>query len=117
MNVIDGMSSEERYAMMRRRHAFLTESVKGYSSLEEYAKDKDEWFAILSVELNAGEKVISLWFQLGYYDYEEYFIVPSVDGQLTVSHIIAWQDFCCANGYLNIFTEESVDSEEFFNKN
>lgn len=116
MNVIDGMTNEERYAMMRRRHAFLTESVKGYTSLEEYAKDKDEWFAILSVELSAGEKCISLWFQLGYYDYEEYFIEPSVDGQLVVSPIIAWQDFCCANSYLNIFTEESVDSEEFFNE-
>ena len=69
------MTHEERYAMMRKRHAFLTESVKGYTSLEEYAKDKDEWFAILSVELYAGEKGISIRFQLGYYDYEEYFII------------------------------------------
>lgn len=114
MNVIDGMTDKERYAMMRKRHAFLTESVKGYTSIEEYAKDKDEWFAILSVELSAGEKAISLWFQLGYYNYEQNFIEPSADGLLVVSPIIAWQDFCCANGYLNIFTEEDVDSEEFF---
>ena len=98
---------------MRKRHAFLTKSVKGYTSLEEYAKDKDEWFAILSVELYAGENGISLWFQLGYYDYEEYYIELTADGQLVVSPIISWQDFVCANGYLNIFTEESVDPEEF----
>lgn len=106
------MTNEERYAMMRKRHAFLTESVKGYTSIEEHAKDKDEWFAMLSVELNAGEKGISLWFQLGYDDYEEYFIELSVDGHLVVSPIIEWQDFCCSNGYLNIFTEESVDEED-----
>lgn len=113
MNVIDGLTAEERYAMMRKRHAFLTESVKGYTSLEEYAKDKDEWFAILSIELYAGEGGISLRFQLGYYDYETYYIEPSVDGQLVVSPIISWQDFSCANSNLNIFTEKSVNPEDF----
>ena len=115
MNVIDGMTNEERYAMMRKASCFPYRVCEGYTSLEEYAKDKDEWFAILSVELSAGEKSISLWFQLGYDDYEEYFIEPTADGHLVVSPIIAWQDFCCSNGYLNIFTEKSVDEEDLFN--
>lgn len=46
MNLID-MSREERYAMMRKRHSFLNLMVKSYTSLEEFAKEKDEWFAIL----------------------------------------------------------------------
>ena len=37
MNLID-MTDKERYAMMRKRHAFLSETVKGYTSLEDYAR-------------------------------------------------------------------------------
>lgn len=36
-----GMSFEERYAMMRKRHVFLEELVKQYTSLDDLAKDKD----------------------------------------------------------------------------
>lgn len=56
MNLID-MTLEERYAMMRKRHAFLSETVKGYTSLEEYAHDKDEWFAIRGINLTLKEDV------------------------------------------------------------
>lgn len=45
------MPLKERYAMMRKRHAFLSETVKGYTSLEDYARDKDEWFAIIGISL------------------------------------------------------------------
>lgn len=36
------MPLNERYAMMRKRHTFLSETVKGHTSLEDYARDKDE---------------------------------------------------------------------------
>ena len=40
---------EERLEMKRKRIAFIQETTKGYSSIEEYARDKDEWFAIIGI--------------------------------------------------------------------
>ena len=111
MNLID-MSREERYAMMRKRHSFLNLMVKSYTSLEEFAKEKDEWFAILGIELTLGTNAISLYMQLDYDEHETYYIIPDDDGQLTVSEVVSWQDPYCFNDDINIFTEESVDEEE-----
>ena len=108
MNLID-MTDEERYAMMRKRHAFLSETVKGYTSLEEYARDKEEWFAILGIDLTLGDDCISLYNYIEYNNYEDYYVVPTADGRLAVSHVIWWQDPFCANDVFNIFTEKSVD--------
>lgn len=111
MNLID-MTNKERYAMMRKRHAFLSETVKGYTSLEDYARDKDEWFAVRGIALRLMNDCISLCNYIEYNDYEDYYIVPTADGRLAVSHVIWWQDTCCANDVFNIFTEESVDEED-----
>ena len=106
------MTFEERYAMMRKRHSFLNLMVKSYTSLEEFAKEKDEWFAMLGVELTLGTNSISLYMQLDYDEYETYYIIPGNDGKLTVSEVVSWQDPYCFNDDINIFTEESVDEEE-----
>lgn len=106
------MPREERYAMMRKRHAFLCAMVKSYTSLEEFAKEKDEWFAMLGVELTLGANAASLYMQLDYEEYETYYIIPGKDGQLTVSEVISWQDPYCYNDDINIFTEESVEEDE-----
>lgn len=107
MDLID-MTREERYVMMRKRHAFLCDMVKSYTSLEEFAKEKDEWFAMLGVELTLGAHAVSLYMQLDYGEYETYYIIPGKDGRLTVSEVISWQDPYCYNDDINIFTEESV---------
>lgn len=109
------MSNRERFAMMRKRHAFLSETVKGYTSLKDYARDKDEWFAILGIELSLRESCISLWIQLDYGEYEQYFVVPTSDGKLAVSHIIWWQNDVCANEVLDIFKEGIADEEDINN--
>lgn len=106
------MPWEERYAMMRKRHAFINAMVKPYTSLEEFAKDKDEWFAMLGVELTLGSNAISLYMQLDYGEYETYYIISGKDGRLTVSEVISWQDSYCYNDDINIFTEESVEEDE-----
>lgn len=111
MDLID-MNNKERYAMMRKRHAFLSETVKGYTSLEDYARDKDEWFAILGISLSLREDCISLYNYLEDNDYEDYYVVPTSDGELAVSHVIWWQNPYCANDVFNIFTEESVDEDD-----
>lgn len=106
------MTFAERFDMMRKRHAFLNAMVKPYTSLDEFAKEKDEWFAMLGVELTLGSNVISLYMQLDYGDYETYYIIPGKDGRLTVSEVISWQDPYCYNDDINIFSRESVDKEE-----
>ena len=85
------------------------ETAKGYSSIEEYARDKDEWFAILGIALTLSDDCISLYNHIEYNDYEDYYVVPTADGRLAVSHVIWWQDPYCANDVFNIFTEKSVD--------
>ena len=111
MNLID-MTDKERYAMMRKRHAFLSETLIGYTSLQDYASDKDEWFAVRGIELTLCEKYISLYIQLDYTEYEEYYVIPGKDGHLTISEVIMWQDECCANTYLNIFDLSYPDEED-----
>lgn len=63
------MTFEERYAMMRKRHAFLHEIATQYSSLEAFANERDEWFAVRGIELTLCEKYISLYIQLDYTEY------------------------------------------------
>lgn len=109
---LTNMTREERYAMMRKRHAFLCAMVRPYTSLEEFAKEKDEWFAMLGVELRLGSNVISLYMSLDYDDYETYYVIPGKDGRLTISEVISWQDPYCYNDDINIFSEESVEEDE-----
>ena len=109
---LTNMTREERYALMRKRHAFLCAMVKFYTSLEEFAKEKDEWFAMLGVELTLGSNAISLYMQFDYGEYETYYIIPAKDGRPTVSEVISWQDPYCYNDDINIFTEESVEEDE-----
>ena len=105
------MSNKERFAWMRKRHNFLHDMAKSYSSLEEFAKDKDEWFALVGDELTLHHNFISIDMWLDYSDYEMYYIIPDGKGHLTVSELVSWHD-CCANSTINIFTLEGVDDEE-----
>lgn len=69
MDLVD-MTTDVRYDMMRKRHAFLNEIAKQYSSLETFARERDEWFAIRGIELTLHHKCISLYISLGYDEYE-----------------------------------------------
>ncbi len=111
MDLID-MTFEERYAMMRKRHAFLHEIAIQYSSLETFVRERDEWFAVLGIELTLREKFISLYIPLGFNDYETYHVIIGKDGLLDVSEVIWWQDPYCFNSVINIFTEKCVDEGE-----
>lgn len=84
MDLTDTMTFEERRAMKQKRLAFLAKTVDGYSSLEDYACDRDEWFAIIGMNLQLNEKYISIENWLDGYEYEKYYITPTADGRLTV---------------------------------
>ena len=106
------MTFAERFDMMRKRHAFLHEIATQYSSLEAFATERDEWFAVRGIELTLCEKFISLYIPLGFNEYETYHIITVKDGSLDVSEVIWWQDPYCFNDVINIFTRESVDEKE-----
>lgn len=78
------MSYEKSLEIKQKRLALLSKTVDGYSSLEDYACDKEEWFAVIGMNLQLNEKYISIENWLDGYEYEEYFIIPTADGRLTV---------------------------------
>ena len=102
----------ESIAKMHKRHAFLSDIVKEYTNLEDFAREKSEFFEMMGVEVGSGEQCVSLYFQLDYNEYEQYFVIPTGDGKLAVSHVIWWQNEVCANEILNIFTGETCDNDD-----
>ncbi len=100
---------KESIAKMHKRQAFLSDIVKEYTTLEDFAREKSEFFEIMGVEVGSGEKCVSLYFQLDFNEYEQYFVVPTDDGKLAVSYVSWWQNEVCANEILNIFTGETYD--------
>lgn len=102
---LTAMSNKDRFEWMRKRHAFLNDIVKPYTSLSELVKDKDEWFALRGIDLtkNDDDGYASIYIWLDYGEYDAYFVIPGKDGHLTISEIVLWQDDCCANTYVNPF--------------
>lgn len=98
--------------MMRKRHALISEMVSDFSSLKEFADNKREWLALFGVRLELRKDCVSIYFELGDGDYEEYFVISTEDGHLTVSNIVWWQNEVCANELLNIFTGQTYDAED-----
>lgn len=102
------MPQKERYAMMRKRYAFLSETVKGYTSLEDYARDKDEWFAIIGISLTYDVNFVSLAIALDYEEIEEYFVCTADNGKLALSSEV-WIEYKDSPLYIvNIFDEEDA---------
>lgn len=106
------MNNAERVNWMRKRHAFLNNLVSSYTSLDDFTKDKEEWFALLGTDLTRENDYVYLYMWLDYGEYEMYFVIPNTDGHLTVSEVILWQDGTCANTYLNIFSLYEADDNE-----
>ena len=106
------MNTAERVNWMRKRHAFLNNLVSSYTSLDDFTKDKEEWFALLGTDLTRENDYVYLYMWLDYGEYEMYFVIPNTDGHLTISEVILWQDDTCANTYLNIFSLCGADDNE-----
>ena len=97
------MNNAERVNWMRKRHAFLNNLVSSYTSLDDFTKDKEEWFALLGTDLTRENDYVYIFMWLDYGEYEMYFVIPNTYGHLTISEVILWQDETCANTYFNIF--------------
>ena len=86
------MTHDERLAMMRKRHAFLSEMVGGYNSFEIFIQDCDERLAIMGIELQDCGTHLYVYMPLGFNEYEGYHIIGNASGCLAVSPAVMWQE-------------------------
>lgn len=106
------MSMPERLDMMRRRQAYFSAVAEEYNTFDGFIKSQEMWLAIMGIQLTRSGEYIELYIQLDFTEYEQYYIIKTQDGSLTVSDIVLWQDEYCCNGWLNISTGEKADEED-----
>ena len=99
------MTDEERIVLMRKRHAFFSEMVKGYTDLHTFFMENDERFAIMGMELTESDNHLQIYIQLDFTEYEYYYIDKDKEGKLVVRNTVSWDEYCaCAD--IDIFSDE-----------
>ncbi len=99
------MTEDKRIEMMRKRHAFFSKMVEGYTDLHMFFKDNDERFAIMGMELSEFDTHLQIYIQLDFTEYEYYYIDKDEQGNLVVRNTVSWDD-CCACVDIDIFSKE-----------
>ena len=102
----------DRLEMMRKRQAYFSAVAEEYTSFADFIKAQDMWLAIMGIQLTEYDNRLELYIQLDFTEYEQYYVIKTPEGNLTVSDIILWQDEVCCNSWLNITTGESADEED-----
>lgn len=111
MDII-GMSKEGRLGMMRRRQAYFAAVAEEYNTFDEFIKSQEMWLAIMGIQLTLSGEYLESYIQLDFTEYEQYYIIKTQDGPLTVSDIALWQDGYCCNSWLNISTGNRADEKD-----
>lgn len=106
------MTEDERIEMMRKRHAFFSKMVEGYTDLHMFFKDNDERFAIMGMELSEFDTHLQIYIQLDFTEYECYYIDKDNRGKLVVRNTVSWDD-CCAREEIDIFQWQRNKFENF----
>ena len=106
------MTDDERIEMMRKRHAFFSKMVEGYTDLHMFFKDNDERFAIMGMELSEFDTHLQIYIQLDFTEYECYYIDKDNRGKLVVRNTVSWDD-CCAREEIDIFQWQRNKFENF----
>lgn len=102
---------EDSLVKMRKRHAGFTELVKEYRSFDDFMRDWYEKMTLFGAEVCKCSDCISIYIQLDFTDYEQYYVIMGKDGHLAMSPVVGWEDKC-ANTLTNIFTGEDVEDED-----
>lgn len=108
------MSTEERIEMARERQAYFSAVAEEYTSFADFIKTQDHWLAIMGIQLTEYEDRLELYMQLDFTDYEQYYVIKTPEGNLTVSDIILWNEYC-HNHWFNLSTGEQAEEEDIFN--
>ncbi len=91
------MTNEERIEMMRKRHAFFSKLVEGYTDLHQFFKENEERFAVMGMDLCERESYLQIYIQLDFTEYEYYYVEKEVNGKLTVSSTVSWDEWCACS--------------------
>ncbi|MCM1142145.1 MAG: hypothetical protein NC453_26545 [Muribaculum sp.] len=110
MDLVD-MTKDERLSMMRQRQAYFSAIAEEFNSFTDFIKEQDLWLAIMGIQLTEFENRLELYMQLNFTEYEQYYVIKTREGKLTVSDIILWNGYCY-NSWLNISTGEQADEED-----
>lgn len=106
------MTTEQQLELRNERYTFFEGVAENYSSFEEFLAHHDWDFAILGIELLKGEKYITICLWLDVDEYEEYYVIPGDDGQLTLSNVTLIKDEYCAYQYVNMVTGERAEEKD-----
>ena len=71
---LTNMTKAERIEMMRKRQAYFSAIAEEYASFADFIKAQDMWLALMGVELTEYSKYITLYIQLDFTEYEQYYI-------------------------------------------
>lgn len=104
----------DRLEMMRKRQAYFSAVAEEYTSFADFIKAQDLWLAIMGIELTDCGRYLKLYIQLDFAEYEEYYVVMTDDGHLSVSDIVMGKDDVCCTSYIDVSTGESADEESIF---
>lgn len=107
------MSTEERIEMARKRQSYFSAVAEEYTSFDDFIRTQDFWLAIMGIQLTEYDDRLELYIQLDFTEYEQYYVVKTLEGNLTVSDIILWNEDC-SNSWLNIATGKCADEEDIF---
>lgn len=106
------MTKDERISLMRKRQAYFSAIAEEFTSFADFIKAHDLWLAIMGIQLIEYNDRLELYMQLDFTEYEQYYVIQTSEGNLTVSDIIQWQDECCCNSWLNVTTGKSVNEDD-----
>lgn len=101
----------DRLEMMRKRQAYFSAIAEEYTSFADFIQAQDMWLAIMGIELTDCELYLKLYIQLDFSEYEEYYVIPDDDGQLTVSDIAMWNNNEGCTSYINLSIGKSTEKE------
>lgn len=104
----------DRLEMMRKRQAYFSAVAEEYTSFADFINAQDMWLAIMGIELTDCGRYLKLYIQLDFAEYEEYYVIITDDGHMSVSDIVMWNDDVCCTSYINVSTGESADEESIF---
>ena len=105
---------EDRLEMMRKRQAYFSAIAEEYTSFADFIKAQDIWLAIMGIELTDCGRYVKLYIQLDFSEYEEYYVIMTDAGYLSVSDIVMWNDDVCCTSYIDINIGEASDEESIF---
>lgn len=103
---------EEELAKRRERRAYFAAIAERYASIDAFIHENGHWLDMVGIELTADGDHLTLYIQLDFTDYEQYYIVCGRNGRLTASKIVGFHGWDCAFHWMNTDTGEYAEEND-----